>query len=205
MLINGSKLIETPVLSLQAGGPVAWTRKAIIDPDNLKILGFLVHGPLVDGKDEHVLDIKSVREFSQYGMVIDSIEEIVSEDDVVKIAKILKLKFDLIGLKVETKKKSRLGKVSGFTCTENDFIIQQLIVQRPALKSFFDSELTIPRSEIVEINDYKVIVKDEEKKIKERLEHEDFIPNFVNPFRKNPDPEPEYAPAQSQNPDEQDN
>ena len=194
MLINGSKLIETPVLSLQAGGPVAWTRKAIIDPDNLKILGLIVNGPLIDGKDEHVL----------YGMVIDSIEEIVSEDDVVKIAKILKLKFDLIGLKVETKKKSKLGKVSGFTCTENDFIIQQLIVQRPALKSFFDSELTIPRSEIVEINDYKVIVKDEEKKIKERLEHEDFIPNFVNPFRKNPDPEPEYAPAQSQSPDEQD-
>ena len=46
-----------------------------------------------------------------------------------------------------------------------------------------DPELTIPRTEIVEITDYKIIVKDEEKTIKDRAENEDFIPNFVNPFR----------------------
>ena len=31
--------------------------------------------------------------------------------------------------------------------------------------------------------DYKIIVKDEEKVLKRRAEKEDFIPNFVNPFR----------------------
>ena len=46
-----------------------------------------------------------------------------------------------------------------------------------------DPELIIPRKEIVEVNDYKIIVKDEEEKIRKKAVKEDFIPNFVNPFR----------------------
>ena len=92
----------------------------------------------------------------------------------------------------------------GFTCTDNDFVVQQIIVQRPTLKSFLDPELIIPRSEIVEINDYKIIVKDEEKKIRQKVETTDFIPNYVNPFRGRT-VEPDYAPVQTENPGEQDN
>lgn len=182
MLVNNTRLINVPILSLQAGGAIAWTDTPIIDPDSLKILGFHLSGPLVDRAEENILDIKSVREYSRYGMVVDSIDEFVSSEDVVKIKKVLELKFNLVGLKVETKKGSKLGKVSGFTVTDNDFMVQQLIVQRPALKAFIDPELIIPRKEIVEINDYKVIVKDEEKKIVEKATTE-FVPSFTNPFK----------------------
>ena len=68
-------------------------------------------------------------------------------------------------------------------------------------QSFFDSELTIPRSEIVEITDYKIIVRDEEKVIKERALKEDFVPNFVNPFRKTEQPTP--APSHIETPAEE--
>ena len=97
--------------------------------------------------------------------------------------KIISLNFKLIDLKVETKKHSKLGKVSSFTLDPDSFIIQQIIVKRPTLKSFLDPELTISRKEIVEITDDKIIVKDEEKVLKKRAEKEDFIPNLVNPFR----------------------
>ncbi len=183
MLINNTRLIDVPILSLQAGGAIAWTTDPIIDPDNLKILGFHLRGPLVDRAEENILDIKSVREYSRYGMVVDSIDEFVSSEDVIKIKKVLDLRFNLMGLKVETKKRSKLGKVSGFTVTDNDFMVQQLIVQRPVIKAFIDPELIIPRKEIVEINDYKIIVKDEEKKIKEKVEKTEFVPNFTNPFK----------------------
>ena len=79
--------------------------------------------------------------------------------------------------------------------------IQQIIVKRPTLKSFVDSELTIHRREIVEITDYKVIVKDDAKTIKARAEHEDFVPNFVNPFRKS---EQDFAPIQTKTPADKD-
>ena len=202
MLLNGNKLRDVPILSIQAGGMIARTSDPIIDPDELKVVGFKIVGPLAKS-DSNILDVQSIREFSNYGMVIDSADELVSGDDVVRIKRVLDLGFNLIGLKVESRKGSKLGKVSSFNCTEDDFMIQQLIVQRPAIKALMDPELLIPRAEIVEVNDYKVIVRDEEKKIKERAEKEDFIPNFVNPFRKNP--KPDYAPSQTENPDELDN
>ena len=201
MLVTGSRLIGTPILSLHAEGAIAWVRNLIVDPDSLKIIALVVQGPVVSPA-ANILDIRSVREYSRFGMVVDSEDDFIAPDDVLKISKVLGLNFDLVGLKVETKKKTKLGRVIDFTVTDNDFMVQQIIVKRPALKSFVDPELAIPRKEIVEITDYKVIVKDEEKTIRARAEKEDFVPNFVNPFRKSS--EPDYAPAQSQSPDEQD-
>ena len=195
MLISYSRLINTPVLSLQTGGPIGRIEEPVIDPDSLKIVAFRLSGPLISKSAEDLLDIKSIREYSDYGMVIDSADEFISPDDVVKLSKVLQLNFSLIGLKVETKKHHKLGKVIDYTVTSDNFSVQQIIIKRPAIKSFVDSELTIHRREIVEITDYKVIVKDEEKVLKERAKKEDFVPNFVNPFRKT---EQDYAPADNQ-------
>ena len=197
MLVAKSRLIGAPILSVQTASKIATISAPIIDPDTLKIIAFYLTGPLVN-KGANILDAKSIREYSRYGCVIDSIEELIEKDDVVKIGKVIDLNFDLIDLKVETKKGSKLGKVLDYTVTSEDFIVQQLIVKRPMIKSFLDPELTIPRKEIVEVTDYKVIVKDEENVIKARAEKEDFVPNFVNPFRKtesNPAPNHMETPA----------
>ena len=194
MLISYSRLIGTPILSIQAGGPIATIKNAIIDPNNLKILGFNLEGPLLNRTDTTILDIRSVREYSQLGMVIDDIEELVAPDDVIKIQKVLELNFDLINLKVKTKKGTKLGHLIDYTVTSEDFVVQQIIVKRPLVKALVDPELTISRKEIVEITDYEVIIKDEEKTLKARAEKEDFVPNFVNPFR-----EQGFAPAETKN------
>lgn len=185
MLIYNSKLIGTPILSVQAGGAIANLAAPVVNPDNLKILAFKLSGPNIN-VDNSILDVKSIREYSHLGMVIDDNDELVGPEDIVKIKQVLDLNFDLIGLKVETKKGSKLGKIIDFSLTSEDFTIQQIIVKRPTIKSFIDPELTIHRREIVEITDYKVIVKDEEKVIKARSAKEDFVPNFVNPFRTDP-------------------
>ena len=60
------------------------------------------------------------------------------------------------------------------------------------MKSFLDPELIIPRSRILEVNDYEVIIKSEKEAAKTKTTTDasaDFIPNFVNPFR-----EPDFAP-----------
>ena len=192
MLITTSKLIGTPILSMQAGGAIGRVSECIIDPDTLKIIAFRAEGGPIPRTGANLLATSSIREYSNFGMVIDSADEFIDSEDVVKISKILALNFNLIGLKVESKKGSKLGKVMDYTVTSNDFVVQQLIVHRPTLKSFIDPELTIHRKEIVEITDYKVIVKDEEKTIKKKAETEDFVPNFVNPFREK---QPGFAPA----------
>jgi sporulation protein YlmC with PRC-barrel domain len=183
MLISASRLIGTNILSIQSSGVIGQISELIVNPDNLKVIAFRLSGPLIN-RNEDILDAKSVREYSKLGMVIDSSDELISSTDVVQIEKILKLNFSLTGLKVETKKGTKLGKTIDYTVTDDNFTVQQLIVKRPLVKAFIDPELTIPRTEIVEITDYKVVVKDEEKTIRARAEKEDFIPNFVNPFRK---------------------
>ena len=200
MLVQASRLIGTKVLSMQTTSSIGSVSQPITDPSNFQILGFYLSGPLIDKKN-NILDTKSIREYSRYGMVIDSIEELVAKEDVVKISEVIDLHFNPIGLKVETKKGTKLGKVSDYSVTSEDFMVQQIIVKRPVIKSFLDPELTIPRSEIVEVNDYKIIVKDEEKVIKEKASNEDFIPNFVNPFRKS---EQDLVKAQTEIPDNKD-
>ncbi|MBQ7202126.1 hypothetical protein IJS18_01935 [Candidatus Saccharibacteria bacterium] len=200
MLVQASRLIGTKVLSMQSTSAVGSVSKPIVDPSDCKVIGFFLSGSMVD-RGANILDTKSIREYSRYGMVIDSINELVNRDDVIKISKVLELNFDLVGLKVETKKGTKLGKVVDYTVTSEDYMVQQIIVKRPIMKSFVDPELTIPRKEILEITDFKIIVKDEESVIKKKAANEDFIPNFVNPFRKT---ERDFAQSQSEIPDDKD-
>lgn len=180
MLVYASKLMGTPILSMQASAQIARLNGFVIDPDSLKTLAFLVAG----AGSSNILPVKSVREYSNYGMVVDSHDDLAEPGEVIKVDKILSLHFNLPGLKVETKKGTKLGKVLDFTMTSDDFTVQQIVVKRPLYKALLDAELLIPRQEIVEVTDDKIIVKDEEKVIRARAMNEDFIPNFVNPFRK---------------------
>ena len=190
MLVNASRLLNYPVLSLHVGGPIAWVDEEIVDPEKLKIVAFYVSGPVIQNDPEvgEILEARDVREFSNLGMIVDSAETFVNPGDVAKLDKILALNFSLIGLKVETKKGSKLGKIIDFVVDSETFMVQQLVVKRPMVKAFIDPELIVPRKEIVEVNDYKIIVKDEEDKIRKKAMKDDFIPNFVNPFR-----EPDFS------------
>lgn len=191
MLINGSRLFQTKILSLHVGGAIAQVSEVIIDPNTLKIIAFRVEGPLIhDGADD-ILPIASVREFSRLGMIIDSVDELVSEEEIIQIRDVLKLDFNLVGLKVVTKKKVKVGTVSDYITHVGTWEVHQLVVQRPLIKAFLDPELIISRSKIIEVDDYQVVIKDETEKSKHKARAEapvDFVPNFINPFR-----EPDFA------------
>ena len=184
MLLNSTRLIGCPVLSLHLGGPIGKVVNEIVDPNDLKIVALEIAGPQA-GRGEYgsILDVKSIREYSNIGIIIDSIDDLVSPGDVVKFDKIMELNFNLIGLNVKTKKDTKLGKVSDYTFDSDNMMVMQFIVKRPLMKSLLDPELTIGRSQVKEINDYEIIVKDEEDKIKKSAKKQDFVPNFVNPFR----------------------
>jgi uncharacterized protein YrrD len=93
-----------------------------------------------------------------------------------------------VGLKVVTQDGKKLGKIKDYTMDSTTFMIYQLIVDRPFMSSLIDSELTINRSQIIEIDDYKVTIKHDKAEVKvkkeKKAEAEEFVPNFTNPFRK---------------------
>ena len=181
MLIEGSKLLNYPILSLHTASKIAEVKALIIDPNFLKVVAFEIN--VASSKQCLFLETASVREFSKMGMIVDSDEEFVEQGDVIKLKEMIELGFTLENMKVLSKKKTMLGRVEDFIVTTDDFRVMQLIIKRPIYKSLIDPELVIGRSEIHEINDTEIIVKSEESTIMKKSGTLDFVPNFVNPFK----------------------
>lgn len=181
MLIEGSKLLKYPILSLHTASRIAEVKGLVVDPNFLKVVAFEISA--ASSKQRLFLEASSVREFSKMGMIVDSDEEFVEKDDVIKLKETIDLGFSLDNMKVVSKKKAMLGRIEDFIINTEDFQIMQLIVKRPIYKALIDPELVIGRSDIHEINDSEIIVKSEEGTIMKKSGTLDFVPNFVNPFK----------------------
>lgn len=180
MLIAGSRFLNSPVMGLQTGGELARTHREIIDPATLTIIAFELSGPLL-ADHPSFLRIADVREFSDIGIIVDSSDEFVGLDDIIRLKDIYDLHFDMIGKHVLDEKKHRLGKVTSYTIDTVGFMIQQFSVKRPLLKSFTDTELLIHRSQIVEVNDSEIIVRSDVAEASEPTATP--MPSYHNPFR----------------------
>jgi uncharacterized protein YrrD len=181
MLILGSRLLNTPVMSLQTGTRLASTVKPVIDPANLRILAYEVDGPLLTEKPSFVRT-NDIREYGKLGMIINGNDELIGLEDVINIQKIYTLNFSLIGMAVVDEQKRKLGKVDDFTLDTGDFIIQQLNVRRGIFRGITDTGLLINRSQIVEINNNVIVVKAPSVKSVEPV-MQAIRSEFVNPFR----------------------
>ena len=181
MILLGSTLINATILSIQTSGEVARTNRAIINPANLQIIAFEVSGSLVKDHPSLML-ISDVRELSNMGFIIDDIDQFVAPTDVMRVNEIYQLKFDIINKQVFDEKHHKLGKVIDFTLDTTQFLIMQLSIKRPLLRSFSDTEILVHRSQIIEINNDSIIVHSEAKTPEPEL-HE-IVGSYVNPFRK---------------------
>jgi uncharacterized protein YrrD len=181
MLLAGSRLLDAPVMGLQTGGELARTKQPVIDPRTLEIVAYEIEGLLLD-QHPSLLRIADVREFSDIGIIVDSSDEFVSPDDIIKLGDIYRLHFDIMGMPVLDKKKRKLGKVNGYTIDTVGFVIQQISVKRPFLKSLGDTELLIHRSQIAEINDHAIIIHSQAKRPEPVMRS--VRGSYENPFRK---------------------
>ena len=199
MLMVGSRFIGMPVLSLHIGGQTAAVKRVVVDPEDLSIMAFELEGPIIrDPEIGSFLMAEDIRETSNQGLVVDSADRFVNPEDVIRLNEVLELNFNLEGLKVvtkEDKKIKKLGKIIDYTVDSSTLSIFQIIAQRPFMESFVDPQLTINRSQITEVDDFKITIKHDKQKIKvEQPIKEtkgDFVPNYTNPFRK-----PTYSPVE---------
>lgn len=181
MLLFGSTLIDQAIMSLQTGGELARTSSAVIDPYRLVIRAYKLTGAQLEEPDNSYIRIEDVREIGNIGFIIDSNDEIICGTDIIKLKKLIDLDFSLVGLKVIDQAENKIGTVIDYSIDVSTFMIYQLVVKRPFWQSFNDPELIIDRSKIIELNNQRVIIKDNVEKaepsplIKET--------DFINPFR----------------------
>lgn len=182
MLIVASKLLNIPIMSLQTGSEIARTKKSVVDPANLAVIGYSVEGSLLDHTKQNFLRIEDSRELSDIGLIVDSIDDLVQFGEVIKLDDVINLDFHLEGMRVVDEKRKSVGKITDFTIDVGNFHVQQLTVKRPLLRGLNDTELVIHRSQIIEINDDDIVVHSEAKTPEHTLVTTPG--SYVNPFRK---------------------
>ena len=178
MLLAHTRLITAPVMSLQTGAELAHVNSLLIDPRDLTIAAYVLDGQSLDVRPSY-LRPADVREISTIGLIVDSSDEFILADDVIKIKQVIDFEFTLIGIDVVDDKRHKLGKVHGYSIDGESFCIQQLMVKRPLLKSFNETELIIHRSQVLEVSDERILVKS----TADRQTAVQTIKEYANPFR----------------------
>lgn len=159
-------LYNRPVLSLRSGHQIAIALEPIINPHNLKIMGWWC-GPR-SGQSRLILLAEDVREITPRGLAINDEEVLSQPADLVRHQEILGIKFQLVDKAVRTKR-HKLGKVSDFSYNDGMFV-QKLYVARPVTKIFSSQDtLLIDRTQIVEVTDSYILVRDADVKAAEEV------------------------------------
>jgi hypothetical protein len=147
-------------MSLRTGTQIAVAVLPVINPHNLKILGWWCETP---GNQKQVLLAEDVREVMPNGLAVNNEEALSDTSDLVRHKEILDINFELMDKPVRTKRQ-KLGKVSDFSYNEGLFV-QKLYVARPLRKVFTSEDtLVIDREQIIEVTDKYILVRDTEIK-----------------------------------------
>jgi sporulation protein YlmC with PRC-barrel domain len=163
MLQLANSLANIPVMSLRTGGMVATAERPLIDPNNLKIEGWYCRDHF--SKNELILLTKDIRDIIPQGFAIDDYEVLSEAHELVRLKDVLELDFELIGKPVSTDRKRRLGKVSDYATDVSSFFIMKLYISQPVYKTISGGQLSIDRTQIVEISPRHIVVKDVDEKI----------------------------------------
>jgi sporulation protein YlmC with PRC-barrel domain len=158
MLLMSKSLYNQQVMSLRLGSPIAVAVEPIINPHNLKILGWWCKKP--GATKQQVLLAEDVREILDKGLAINDDDALSHSDDLVRHNDILSIHFQLINKAVKTKHQ-KLGKVSDYAYDTEAMMVQKLYVARPLTKIFASEDtLIIDRNQIIEVSDHYILVRE---------------------------------------------
>lgn len=141
------------------GSQIAVATEPIINPHNLKILGWWCREPNVT--QPVVLLTDDVRDINDQGLAVNSEEALTAPEDLVRHKEILAIKFHLLGLPAKTKR-TKLGKITDYSYNDGMFI-QKLYITPPMVKVFSThGTRIIDRAQIAEVTDKYILVSDTE-------------------------------------------
>ena len=165
MLVLSETISGKKVMSIHAGGAIASIGDAIIDPSNLKIVGFSVAARGL--KYFSVVHASDIREWSALGAVINSEDDIMEVDEnMPKIRGLIESKFKLDGIGVRTESGKRLGKVKNYVFETEGFFVVKFYIEKSGPLNFFSQPLVIERDSVVNVTNKFIVVADDKSKVK---------------------------------------
>ncbi len=149
--------------ALDVGALIGRVRRVLVDPDQGKIAGFLIKEKGFSSRPK-VVSMIDVIDVERAAMVINSRESLVTRGEIVRIAKILEYKFNIIGLPARTREGQMLGKITDVVVDSATGEIVRLYTK------FLLQHRVFERSQIDEITWQEIFFKiDNRKKVKEKI------------------------------------
>ncbi len=164
MLILKSALNNRHIISIQDNRPIGIVKDIICNPNNLKIEGFYCTN--TGQKSIKVLLNQDIREVSIQGFIVNDYNALTDPSELIRLRKILEIDYDLIKKTVETIGKQKIGKVVDYAIDSNNMYVSKLYVSQSILKNLKGSVISIDRNQILEVNDYKIIIDNMESSVK---------------------------------------
>lgn len=158
MLQLSNAFANKNVMSLRTGTAVARIIRPIINPNNLKIEGFICQDSF--NKQELVLLYQDIRELLPQGFVVDDHDVLALPDELVRLHDLLELNFQLIGMQVISQSKERIGKVADFATEVETMFVQKLYISQSVFKTFTGGQLSVDRNQVIEITNHKIVIQD---------------------------------------------
>jgi sporulation protein YlmC with PRC-barrel domain len=162
MLQLSGMITDRPVMSLRTGTQVATALVPIINPNNLKIEGFWCKA---DQRKQLILVSQDIRDSLPQGLVVNDADVLTDQGELVRLAPVIHINFELLGKAVETTEGRKLGKVSDYATDTESMFIRKLYVAPPLYKHFSGGSLGVDRTQIVEITDKKIVINDIDAKV----------------------------------------
>lgn len=158
MLQLSAKLFNIPIMSLRTGGPVGTAVEPIINPNNLKIEGW--HAIDRFTNQSLVLPASEVRELMSEGLAVNDHDAMTEPSEMIRLKKVIDINFKLLGKKVVTENRKKVGKVNDFAFDPKSFYVQSLYLSERGLKALAGNDRIIGRGQIVQITDKTIVVRD---------------------------------------------
>lgn len=159
MQIEAKKLIGLPIAANDTQSKIAEIEKILVDPNNGNVLGFLVR-PGGFFSLRKVISAVDIREWDPNGIVTETINNLVGEDEIVRIKEVLDQDIDLFTMKAKTKSGKRLGAVE-------DFLIDTATscVMKYYLNDLVSGSKVFPADKVIKIEKNVIIFEDDTAEI----------------------------------------
>lgn len=164
MLQLSGALTNRPVMSLRTGGQIATALEPIINPNNLKIEGWFCQDRF--SKEKLVLLNQDVRDIIKQGIVVNDHDVLTDPTELIRLQKVLKYNFSLLGKPVQSNTRRRIGKVDDYAVEVESLYIQKLYVSQSFFRNLTGGSLSVDRSQIVEITGKRIVISDPQKPVK---------------------------------------
>jgi sporulation protein YlmC with PRC-barrel domain len=163
MLQLSVSFTNQPIMSLRTGTEISRAYGPIINPNNLKIEGFYCQDP-ENRKNTLILLNQDVRDIIPQGIVVNDMDVLTDATELVRLKEIISYHFELLGKPVVDTDNKRLGKIEDYSVDIESLYVQKLYISQSMFKSFTGGNLGIDRSDIVEITEKKIVIRETMRK-----------------------------------------